>query len=554
MLNPNELSSDECDDIAQYKEYQQRHLPDVGSLKDLYASDFDAGAYSEDEVDGLKQYLDTLRSYTRHVKRAAYLRQAHYDLWIKGKKEEESGHAAWREGMNAIAKDCEEKLEYWSRVYDEKLTKVFDAASLLKPLRTCDIDFTVRNCDLSFYREDNKRVKLSTKRSKIYYPPKVSAKERARLNAQYRAQLLAKNLQEHKMLDQEMSKVSAYHQLIESYSPHKISNAIEVPTLDIYDELIKYGIDNPLTCNKFSLSFNCGIIPIGTEEEMVDLSLLLYTSISQINSQFCTYYKCIGVDTCDNSVSDERLLSTYVGNSTQSTVGECKHACDKCEIGEVVPEALQSCCHKLDHLVHLINFILQLNPQAEVVILTLLNCLLTDQRTAWNSYPNGVIMSMILAKMDDDAIIANITISAKKLVKIRESIRTISKMDISIDVASAAIKTAMGYYKRLNQYMAVLTQLYPASLYYDRITFMKRLIEENDVVYGSKLVRNGRLFIDPPVVAYHKIKRETGVIMNVQKYILAEYESVRKQYGAKLKGALIKLDGRNNEHERKNDK
>lgn len=553
-----ELTDEERDAIAHYKEYQSQHLPAVTALRDLYASDFipNNAVNAQDTtntIDQLKQYIDTLGPYTRHVRRAAYLRQSHFELYINGRREEDPGHTAWREGMNTIAEDCQEKLQYWSRVYEEKLNEVFDAAEKIRSyerptLRT--IDFTTRNCDLSFYKKDKISDKKSQKpRPKVYYPPKVSARERARLNEQYRAQLLEKNRQEHQMLDREMGKVSEYHKLIKSYDSHKIGNAIEVPTLDIYDELVRIGIDDPLTCKKFALEYNCGIIPIGTAEEMVDLSLLLYKSISQINLQFCRYYKCIGVDTVSDLTDDGKNTAVinarlqFVESSHNYANYECSHVCDKCNIGEVIPESLQVYCRLLDHLVHLINYIIQLNPQADIVILTLLNCLLTDSRAAWNSYVSRIVTSMILAQMDEDAIIANIRAGAEKLIKLRDTATKVSKMDIPIETASIVLKKIMGYYKRLNQYVFVLSQLYPAALYYDRITFMKRLIEENDVIYGSKLVRGGRLFIDPPIINYGKIKRETGVLMKIPNHTVAEYESIRKHYNAKLKEALRNLSG-----------
>ena len=256
-----ELSEEECSSIATYKEYQTKHLPCVNALKDLYAVDYDPEAYpAGDLIDGLKKYLDKLKMYTRHVKRAAYLRQAHYDQYILGLRPEEPGHTAWLEGMNSIAEDCAEKLEYWSRVYNENLTDLFTKYTVRK---VRDIDLTVRNCDLSFYTNTESKVQKKQKQSKvqkIYRPPKISARERARINERYRAQLLAKSREEHKMLDVGVGEASAYHQLVASYDVHKVSSAVEVPIRDIYDTMLRKGIDAPLTCQDFMLDFNCGII------------------------------------------------------------------------------------------------------------------------------------------------------------------------------------------------------------------------------------------------------------------------------------------------------
>lgn len=529
------LSEDEQDAIAHYKGYQKRHLPNVRALKDLYAADFDRDVYPDgDIVDGLKKYLDGLESYTRHVKRAAYLRQAHYEQYILGVRNEEPGHTAWREGMNSLAEDCIEKLQYWSQVYSDNLNAVFDRAIERKV--HC-IDLTVRNCDVR-YTDNNahnvQKVDRMQKKQKIYRPPKISERERAKLNKQYRAQLLEKSREEHKMLDREMEKNSAYHQRIASYDIHKIGNAIEVPIRDIYDMCLHKGVDAPASCTDFVLDFQSGIIPVGDEAEMVDLTLLLYGSISQINDQFCAYYKCAElVESADGNNANTVDSNTADSNTAIDT--PYKHNCDKCQIDEIIPESLQKYCHKLDSIINLFGYLIQLNPHAEVAVLTLLNCILTDYRIAWNSYVGSMIMSMIVAGMDDDSIITNINSATQKLHSLREKIRIISRMDIPIETASSAIKTTIGYCTRLNQYIVVLAQLYPAALYHEKNVFMKRLIAENDVIYGSKLIRDGKLFIDPPVVNYAKIKRETGFTLHAPKHIVDNYNSVRREYNAKLR-------------------
>jgi hypothetical protein len=124
---------------------------------------------------------------------------------------------------------------------------------------------------------------------------------------------------------------------------------------------------------------------------------------------------------------------------------------------------------------------------------------------------------------------------------LRDNINKISKIDIPIEIVTKSIKNLLKNYKRLSQYLIVIAQMYPASLYYERIMLMKRLIADGEVIYGSKIQHNGRLFIDHPIVDYVKIKRETGVCLYAPTNIVSEYNKVRKQYNIKLRSAIDKL-------------
>ena len=113
----------EGDDIGLYKEYQKKHLPNKLKLKDYWAPDFNESAYPGlDRVDAMQAYLNELRPYANVLQRAAYLRQRHFELYLDDDSEH-LGHRHWREGMNEIAQDAQDKLTYYTKVHEQLLTK-----------------------------------------------------------------------------------------------------------------------------------------------------------------------------------------------------------------------------------------------------------------------------------------------------------------------------------------------------------------------------------------------------------------------------------------------
>lgn len=114
-------SDGENEAIAAYKEYQRDNFKGIETLGDFVLPDFDREAYPKlDDVSALHAYIEDSREYVLRLKNAASLRQNHYDRFIRGKREEDPGHRHFREGLNDIVEDAEEKLQYWSQIYDSK--------------------------------------------------------------------------------------------------------------------------------------------------------------------------------------------------------------------------------------------------------------------------------------------------------------------------------------------------------------------------------------------------------------------------------------------------
>ena len=110
--------------IRAYKKYAQKHLSKVKKLDEYYVRDFHKKDYPRlDKVDAVKAYLDELRPFARVLSRAAYLRQRHYQDFIK---DEDDGHKHWRLGLNAVAADANSKIDYYTHIHESLLSKAID--------------------------------------------------------------------------------------------------------------------------------------------------------------------------------------------------------------------------------------------------------------------------------------------------------------------------------------------------------------------------------------------------------------------------------------------
>lgn len=149
--------------IYNYKEYSLRHFGPIKHLYELYIKHYDGDPR---DLDHLDRYLVTIRKMSRKLRRAADLRQYHYDRFIV--TEEEPGHAHWRIGLNQIAQDAEDKVKYWEdqrEVAWDQLSLVYDLPIVAQRIKNPD-DYT---------------NVIVVKQSKIIRPPSMSKKMRKAL-------------------------------------------------------------------------------------------------------------------------------------------------------------------------------------------------------------------------------------------------------------------------------------------------------------------------------------------------------------------------------------
>lgn len=481
-----ELSQSERIAIDRYKKYQQEYLPNVRNLEGLYAPNFDIGIEIGDKFDALKSYIDTLRTYTLHITKAASLRQEHFEKYVLGKKEEEPRHKAWREGMNAIAADCKSKLEYWSAALDAEFDKLCEMS--IAPT----IDLTAKNYEYSYIEPAKKR--------KIVMPPKMSERERAKLRAKYRKQFIEKNRMEHALLDGELAKNKTYNDLMAEYEKFRVNNAIPLPASDIRDELLRIGADNLSTCKVVEINIPNGVFVVGTAEEIMDLAVIFYDGIMSAQLYLCKLHKC--------------------------TVG---HNCNV--MGKIADADIERLALKVDKLLDLFQFAFQSQDTVAVGYSTIINLLILNYQANWESFVMHSFMTFFVSAMDDASYISNVLHARSKIESIKDAVRKISALsNIRPDRKRDLINAEIFHAVRLKQYLAVLNTMYPGALYIDRIKMMLRMMADGMTSYCAVLKRNNQNFIDPPSVNYVRINRELGIKLKLPENILAEYKTVRKRF------------------------
>jgi hypothetical protein len=142
------MNSEEREYIKRYRDYKYRHLPQTETLAGLWADDFDRSVYPDlDYVSVLWKYLEQLGKYSNVLVNAAGLRQEHYEKFIAGQKEEDEGHMFWREGMNSIARDSMEKLEYWKNVHENAFGKEIQKFNRRENLKSKVVYVTAKDVD-----------------------------------------------------------------------------------------------------------------------------------------------------------------------------------------------------------------------------------------------------------------------------------------------------------------------------------------------------------------------------------------------------------------------
>lgn len=146
----------ESEYIEDYKRAQYK-LPDSDNLGALWAPDFEQENYPDfDRLGGLEVYLAQLSKYSKKLSKAAFLRQKHFDLFLKDKFEDDN-HKHWRLGMNEVAADAVKTLQYWTKVRDDLLLSVIsDYAS--RPIEKFTFDPSTRNVDSSYRPADKKLI------------------------------------------------------------------------------------------------------------------------------------------------------------------------------------------------------------------------------------------------------------------------------------------------------------------------------------------------------------------------------------------------------------
>lgn len=170
--------------VQYYKQYAKDNLPQKETLEGYWAPDFsidnddiDLLQLDQFDINKLDNYLFDLNKYVRCITEAASRRQLHYDTFKQYPNIEDIGHKMWREGMNLIAKDAQEKFNKWSNIRDKLFDKYITQSELQELTKRysppCNI--AIKNVDLISI--DEKKIKQKTKQK-----TKTKTKEKTREN------------------------------------------------------------------------------------------------------------------------------------------------------------------------------------------------------------------------------------------------------------------------------------------------------------------------------------------------------------------------------------
>ena len=181
--------------VYEYKEYFRNNLPQFNTLWQYAVPHFDKTAYENlDELSSLELYKKETTEYLKRLKKAAHLRQLHYDNYIHGKHIEDPGHTAWRLGMNRLVEEGEIILAYWCKYSDQLFQEHVESTPIVNEyLDALNVEYEPPE-------------KATVKKRKPTKPPRLSKSE---MQARRRARierLQIKDMLEHEMLDQLVKK------------------------------------------------------------------------------------------------------------------------------------------------------------------------------------------------------------------------------------------------------------------------------------------------------------------------------------------------------------
>lgn len=275
--------------ICEYKEYARRHFGNGANMEQYRAPHFDPVAYEEshptlDTLARLEVYLKQLEKLSKHLTRAAHLRQAHYEQFLSPETEEK-GHRQYREAMNQLALDAQGKLMIWRRVQAQELNKAIEMwNSRPTPLEMVKAGQVATP-------PDERRSGYTAPRHK---PMPLSKVQQERRQREAVLALVKKHNEEVKVLNKQLQEFAEYHPDFKLASKTSIASPMEAwqkisPLLGSDDVMASisnhchHELNNPLRAATES----------ETWDELIQFTACLVHGASQVKlTQQCKYAEC----------------------------------------------------------------------------------------------------------------------------------------------------------------------------------------------------------------------------------------------------------------------
>lgn len=555
--------------IDRYKSYQRDNLPQVRTLEGLYAPDFDPSAYPGDRLDALERYICDLQKWTEVITTAADLRQEHYENFIAGKKPEDVGHRLWREGMLAIADDARRKLEHWTRARVAEWDEAADRSGNLtaetdSPFRRVNI--ATKNCD---YTWENDRATARR-------PPKMSRDERLRLRREYREKLVSENRE----IDRAIAENENYHKMVADFSKYERGPAKKVSASDIRDQILLGGVRG-LSEYIMRLQSYGNIAMVGTQDEFIEMSAALSAEAVAIQRDMCATYGCAReswsekagagcAETIGGEVDGGKISTIFAGgnHTGENPIGENTTRKDTArkditdtatpfetqQFPEFAGANVTICKHDCDHTKYQRGdgFTSKITALAEIyrmiaksgnfiVVTHTLDELFYNREFNISGRVVILLLNALAGELSEDVFIEYMKVAADVILRTKAQLHAVSRADLPPARKSLHVAVACDICYRVQNLMNSFAMIYPMSRYFSAIQFMDAAMKTPNIACFAKIKIEGRLAIDPPVINYARIRKETGLKLVNPVEAVNKYREVRKNFDAAVKRELRRM-------------
>lgn len=524
------LSNTEREAIRAYKD-ADAELPEFETIKDLYAPDFDPEAYPNlDKIDALHRYIQEISPYCYNLSRAAHLRQLHYESFIlpNGEHTEDRGHKVWRENMNAIANDCNDKMRYWSEMSDKEFRKLVHRQEKLN-----------KNIDYSIHKVDRETVPRSKAKKNVTSRPRMSKREQDLLQSEYERQTMLKKKEEEELIQSAIVKNEPYMKVGVDLLAKKTqaANVVNVNIREYFDKFRKMDFKvyenkgEVLVSNENDITTTL-VSTRGTIRDFVEFFSIIQDRILVYHKMACVAYGCQLSD--ELSVIDLHDPSTSEPVKTNVCLGKSIHKC--AVVGKLVepdktPPGLPTVVSMfLDNL----EWVIRYNDAASKFFLVNLSALFVyDSRLSCISSVGVEVFQYQLTKYTDDYFIDVYKWATNLLQSHKANVKHISQLDINKETKFKNISMQIQAITNITRFLEIL-QYYSEYIYRSKILLIRKLLDRSDkdiLAFHRSLEDDLRI----PRINYKLLRDELHYSFAANELTVKEYLDLLTTYKKRLK-------------------